>query len=150
MTTPTATVVTLEAAVRVLMVGNRQITQSVAKQLDHVDPWHVEPMGRVRLADETLVIGRHTDTGDLVLTHSHACRLHPQPRTLFSAHPPAHLRCDCCHGCAFIVRDWSMAYERTTFNTWLKAVDYDHTGTGNRFTDDWINQQPLIVLAGLR
>ena len=53
MSTDTATVETLTAEVRVLMVGNRQITLSVAKQLDRMDPYEYptdafEPFGRVR------------------------------------------------------------------------------------------------------
>ena len=49
----TATVETLTAEVRVLMVGNRQITLSVAKQLDVVTPLDhvtnaITPFGRVR------------------------------------------------------------------------------------------------------
>lgn len=38
----TAKVETLTAQVRVLMVGNRQITLSVARQLDHVDSLRAE------------------------------------------------------------------------------------------------------------
>ncbi len=45
----TATVETLTAEVRVLMVGNRQVTASVAKQLDHVALSELEIMGRVRI-----------------------------------------------------------------------------------------------------
>jgi hypothetical protein len=63
----TATVVALTAEVRVLMVGSRQITMSVANQLDHADPAEVEPFGRVRMKDAERVIGRHAPTGNLVL-----------------------------------------------------------------------------------
>ncbi|MCV7316314.1 hypothetical protein H7J77_12285 [Mycolicibacillus parakoreensis] len=53
MTTTTATVETLTAEVRVLQVGNRQITLSVAKQLDAFDLCQDEaldftPFGRIR------------------------------------------------------------------------------------------------------
>jgi hypothetical protein len=44
----TATVETLTAEVRVLQVGNRQVTLSMYKQLDRVSPWHIEPFGRVQ------------------------------------------------------------------------------------------------------
>lgn len=44
----TATVETLTAEVRVLMVGNRQVTLSVFKQLDSSDFQRMEPFGRVR------------------------------------------------------------------------------------------------------
>jgi hypothetical protein len=56
--TDTATVETLTAEVRVLMVGNRQITLSVARQLDHVSLDQMETFGRVRINDGNTVIGR--------------------------------------------------------------------------------------------
>lgn len=62
----TATVETLTAEVRVLMVGNRQITLSVAKQLDRVPLKDVTPMGRVSISDRPIVIGKHTESGALV------------------------------------------------------------------------------------
>lgn len=61
----TATVETLTASVNVLQVGNRQITLSVARQLDNVSPFEIEPMGRVRLSakgrSEYTVIGKLDD-----------------------------------------------------------------------------------------
>jgi hypothetical protein len=60
----TATVETLTAEVRVLMVGSRQVTQSVAKQLDRVPLSRLRPFGRVKLSPEeyyTLVIGADPD-----------------------------------------------------------------------------------------
>lgn len=45
----TATVEVLTAEVRVLMVGSRQVTLSVARQLDDVSPDEIEPFGRIRL-----------------------------------------------------------------------------------------------------
>ncbi|MDZ7884746.1 MAG: hypothetical protein U5N53_18495 [Mycobacterium sp.] len=44
----TATVETLTAEVRVLMVGNRQITSGVYKQLDFCPTEEIRPLGRVR------------------------------------------------------------------------------------------------------
>jgi|SRR6516165_11764261 hypothetical protein len=73
----TATVETLTAEVHVLKVGSRQITLSVAKQLDDVPYEDMEPMGRVRinrysnyLAYSKVVelIGRHRETGALVFS----------------------------------------------------------------------------------
>jgi hypothetical protein len=69
-----ATVETLTAEVRVLMVGSRQITLSVARQLDAVQLEEVEPFGRVALdagvsgvtPHRGWVIGRQRDTGVLV------------------------------------------------------------------------------------
>jgi hypothetical protein len=65
--TQSATVETLTAEVRVLMVGSRQITLSVARQLDWVELEDMEPFGRVRLDADPTVIGRDRETGALVL-----------------------------------------------------------------------------------
>lgn len=66
----TATVETLTAEVRVLMVGNRQITLSVARQLDEISLDQIEPFGRVRLdkGRERYVIGRDRETGALAVS----------------------------------------------------------------------------------
>jgi hypothetical protein len=63
----TATVEVLTAEVRVLMVGSRQVTLSIAKQLDRVSLRRMEPFGRVRIGDvDNLVIGRSREDGSLV------------------------------------------------------------------------------------
>lgn len=64
----TATVETITAEVRVLMVGNRQVTLSVYRQLDAVDLKNVEPFGRVNDGKEAClwVVGREIKTGALV------------------------------------------------------------------------------------
>ena len=66
----TATVETLTAEVRVLMVGTRQVTLSIFGQLDDVAIDKIEPFGRVSPKDAdpsyTYAVGRHTDTGELV------------------------------------------------------------------------------------
>jgi hypothetical protein len=55
MTKHETTVEVLTAEVRVLMVGSRQITLSVVRQLDHADPGEIQPFGRVRTdRDSTL------------------------------------------------------------------------------------------------
>ena len=48
METNTATIETLTAEVRVLMVGRRQVTLSVYRQLDRYDASLIEPFGRIR------------------------------------------------------------------------------------------------------
>lgn len=65
----TATVEALTAEVRVLMVGSRQITLSVARQLDVLDELSaIEVFGRVRLGDDKpRVIGADKATGELKL-----------------------------------------------------------------------------------
>jgi hypothetical protein len=64
------------AEVRVLQIGNRQVTLSVFKQLDWVTPIWIEPFGRVSDGsdhwDVVRVVGRHRETG--VLVRSEAVR----------------------------------------------------------------------------
>ncbi len=86
----TATIEVLTAEVRVLMVGSRQITLSVYRQLDRIDHEEVEPFGRVSdVQDEkwareqemgraVFVVGRHAGTGALVRSE----REWPQPRAV--------------------------------------------------------------------
>jgi|SRR5215472_14499324 len=63
----TATVEVLTAEVRVLMVGARQVTLSVARQLDAVALEDIEPFGRIRTREhEYAVIGKER-TGVLVV-----------------------------------------------------------------------------------
>lgn len=72
--TNTATIETLTAEVRVLQVGNRQITLSVVKQLDRNHYANLEPMGRIRSGRKNEptatersieVVGRNRFTGAL-------------------------------------------------------------------------------------
>jgi hypothetical protein len=76
MTTATAKVEVLTAEVRVLMVGSRQVTLSVYRQLDYVPPDRIEPFGRVRDSHDThtgssvFVVGRDAD-GTLVCSHAY-------------------------------------------------------------------------------
>jgi hypothetical protein len=78
----TTTVETLTAKVHVLQVNNRQVTLSVAKQLDWVEPRQVWPMGRIKIpwpkshrdasiagVPHIVIIGSHWKTGDLVVSH---------------------------------------------------------------------------------
>ena len=67
----TATVEVLMAEVRVLMVGSRQVTLSVAKQLDRCFLEQMTPMGRVRIGDTVSVIGKHAKDGTLRVATLH-------------------------------------------------------------------------------
>jgi hypothetical protein len=55
----------LTAEVRVLMVGSRQVTMSVYNQLDWIEPYAIEPFGRVNPKDAephlTYVVGKYDD-----------------------------------------------------------------------------------------
>jgi hypothetical protein len=64
----TATVEVLTAEVRVLMVGSRQITRSVYRQLDWHDPRDMEVFGRVNEGDsgDVEIIGKLRSDGSLV------------------------------------------------------------------------------------
>jgi hypothetical protein len=67
----TARVESVTAQVKTLVVGNRQITLSIAKQLDRVPILEMEPWGRVNLTNEidaVCVIGKHRETEALVLS----------------------------------------------------------------------------------
>jgi hypothetical protein len=70
MTNHTATVATLTAQVRVLMVGSRQVTMSVYGQLDYVEPACINPFGRVKPKDAAwwriYVVGQDQGTCTLV------------------------------------------------------------------------------------
>ena len=75
----TATVEVLTAEVRVLMVGSRQVTLSVFRQLDYCSPQEIEPFGRVNDAsaddDYLRVVGRDDD-GVLVMSRIGNSRVH--------------------------------------------------------------------------
>jgi hypothetical protein len=66
----TATVETITAEVRTLMVGSRQITASVYGQLDLRDGRRIVPFGRVQPKDakpgRVYVVGKDPETGELV------------------------------------------------------------------------------------
>lgn len=70
----TTTIETLTAEVRAVMIGKRQVTLSVYRQLDDV-PWaDIEPFGRVRDSKDgsgIYVVGRHRDTGVLSRSSIH-------------------------------------------------------------------------------
>lgn len=81
MTHETATVETLAAEVRVMMIGKRQVTLSVVRQLDVVRPDDVEPFGRVshpsfpQFHPKTkclivFVVGRSARDGSLVVSRA--------------------------------------------------------------------------------
>lgn len=67
--TDTATVETLTAEVRVLMVGNRQITRSIARQLDQIPLRDLTPFGRVRLDDHDHTVIGSDPNGTLAVAH---------------------------------------------------------------------------------
>jgi hypothetical protein len=133
-----ATVEVLTAEVRVLMVGSRQVTLSVAKQLDQVDPDDIEPFGRIRTGARLPfaatgmieVIGK-ADDGSLVrsteVRESYRCdRASENQRVTFNGRDCITLRCP----------------EHPTGGDHFWDSDPD-------VLDEW-ETLPLIVLAGLR
>lgn len=70
-----ARVEVLRAEVRVLMVGSRQVTLSVARQLNAVEPRQIEPFGRVRIdKDPTGQVIEVVGSADGALTRSATSR----------------------------------------------------------------------------
>lgn len=65
-----ATVITLTAEVKTLVLGARQVTLGVFAQLDQVPPEEIIPFGRVSPPGEkepvVQVVGKHRETGTLV------------------------------------------------------------------------------------
>lgn len=95
----TATVETLTAEVRVLMVGNRQVTKGVYLQLDYVRPPLITPFGRVNTGlridvvrpwvdwtekEEAAVevVGRDVESGELVRSYLHQNHSRHQPKDM--------------------------------------------------------------------
>lgn len=77
-----ARVEVLTAEVRALMVGSRQVTLSVFRQLDTVDSSEIEPMGRVNFSECHLwLVGMSKKTGALVranwTSEWSGCDFHP-------------------------------------------------------------------------
>ena len=128
---PTATVETLTATVREVVVDGRRVTMSAYNQLDEVTPDEVIPMGRVRPKNRheyafVYVIGKHRDTGDLVRSYV------PRDPSKLNSH--GWLDLDPYDGFAVYTLWRGDDGERS----WLHG-----------FTEQW-QALPLIVLAGLR
>lgn len=155
MTTTTAHVETLTAEVRVLQVGNRQITLSVAKQLDAFEfqfddeALNFTPFGRIKIGSkgETYLPCSKTDKGAEFHALQNNCARHPN-----------------CHHAKW----WINGEQACGTHNRLGTREYDyqwigrHEPTGNlivvnafheEFNDEefalW-KELPLIVLAGLR
>lgn len=131
--TTTAQVQVHHAEVHVLQVGSRQVTLSVARQLDVVNPRQMTPFGRVKLDKTTTdgiitTIGRHNVTGALVL----ATFLD------FAKFPDAHEK-----GCLALEPVEKYGIKYTVVNDVLCRCDA---------VRNWCDatELPLIVLAGLK
>jgi len=126
-----ASVGVLTAEVRVLMVGSRQVTLSVARQLDFVPMSSIEPFGRIKSGsggDCIEVIG----SADGVLSRSRVWRT-MQTCSRGNSFLENYVLCPEHDGSYthFMNHDW---YEYDTgIDAWRQAVNF-----------------PLIVLAGLR
>lgn len=176
MSVGTATVETLTAEVRVLMVGSRQVTLSVVKQLDAVAWDQMEPFGRVRctnpnVTSSVMLIGRHRRDGVLVVAEMPQVywRVYigelPEPVTVcsyFSAGDPD-LRCDgrrievdpkSVKGCADIEHRWSATkhcdplWNLNGNEELIRERIAEHDLWAARIKA--VAKMPLIVLAGLK
>ncbi len=125
----TATVETLSAEVRVLMVGSRQVTLSVYGQLDLEYPASIEPFGRVGPKSAhpacLYVVGRQMASGALVRSYV--------PRN------PIRIQDDGI---------WWEGFETRPYPLWRHGGDAER-GLLVRTASEW-SVLPLIVLAGLR
>jgi hypothetical protein len=136
----------LTAEVRALMVGSRQVTLSVFRQLDYV-PWdEIEPFGRVNDKNSDFsheVVGRDPSNGALVRAHV---------RNLNEAPMKARWR----------ITDDDMTKIRAGKNPWRNYYDPDLKVTDEQIEQvrEWLVERdreildwetlPLIVLAGLK
>ena len=135
----TATVETLTAQVRVLMVGSRQVTLSVARQVDEVSSDSIKPFGRIRtntkrsfaVEDSIEVIGCDED-GSLVRSK--------EELTTY--------RCGSRNYGGHVVYGSREAMERQCSNYPQCRGDHFWQAAGDRW-EEW-SELDLIVLAGLK
>jgi hypothetical protein len=152
----TATVETLTAQVRVLMVGSKQVTASVAKQLDYVhNPAIVNVFGRVRIPGQVQQAIGATTNAELVLTGKcDGGGFTNETFTRTDDAGPYTFVCECG-------RDWSLAdgnsvwaRSRSGAMHWYCSHANDGcpctSGRPCPYDQQWLNALPLIVLAGLR
>lgn len=128
MGTNTATIETLTAEVRVLMVGSRQVTLSVARQLDRVKIDEISPFGRVKLdkdSDRYCLIGKHFETGVLVLATG------PKMFEPINSRPPEN------QGALASI---ASSFSKSAWDEWDRESDIRK----------YVQGLPLIVLAGLK
>lgn len=130
----TATIEVLTAEVRTLLIGHRQVTLSVYRQLDNVHPCEIEPFGRVSDGKEergaVYVVGRNRRDGALVKSarwfYDWRIELWPDedegPQITIGPAPHGH---------------------------WVQPGGPFHREAVVEEGIDWLNL-PLIVLAGLR
>lgn len=134
----TATVETITAEVRTLMVGSRQVTMSVYKQLDNVDVDQIEPFGRVRPVDPhhdvVYVVGREVTTGSLVKAQAHH-----SPGVRHAIACPDHRPQSPNSYCREYLHDKKCSKPNVAEEMERLAV----------IADEW-SSLPLIILAGLR
>lgn len=177
--TTTAHIDTLTASVQCLMIGNRQVTLSVYRQLDTVTPVQIEPFGRVRDSQDVgggiNVVGAHSTGGALVRSYVGAPRL--RGGRCITTTPPAdtitgltgyaeagRARCSCgAHPWHALILDddgervaWVIPNGHASWNyrDQERADAFARAEVADRrarqaIYDEWA-ELPLIVLAGLR
>jgi hypothetical protein len=127
---------TLTAEIRVLQVGSKPVTLSAARQLDHVNPTHIKPFGRVRIDTNPGRMIEVIGSADGMLARSSAT---VSERT--------------CPGYA----NQDTAYRESACPDHLGISDY-HGAEQHKWTKYYPSQElyeawlalPLISLAGLR
>jgi hypothetical protein len=146
--TATAAVEVLTAEVRVLMVGSRQVTLSVARQLDIASPAEIEAFGRIR-ADHKAPEDRIEVIGSAAGT---LARSQITPQTFRCDGPyrgngfrtpeggwVAYQRCD----------SWRADPGHRENHDYVEFGDHGMSWDGEEIYLQWA-RLPLVVLAGLR
>lgn len=156
MTVTSAEVHTLTAEVRVLMVGNRQVTLSIARQLDAVPNQDISPFGRInafwnRDADVS-VIGPHKRTGALVVSHNEHFFKDDKFENTMDAYEYMQTENAAFHDAAGwdhegIMRAYPWAFKCS--NDVATAIRRGRRRYPGGWFREWFDL-PLIVLAGLR
>ena len=156
----TATVETLTAEVRVLMVGSRQVTLSVYNQLDEVPYADIEPFGRVRPRDaeqgRVCVVGRDKESGALVRSSAWAWDMVREPSVremTDQRRPVSKLSYMDLSELAWVADPGNRYYGQARGATSLAEAEIARRDTQREWMiqhDQVWESLPLIVLAGLR
>jgi len=117
--TTETTVTTLTAAVRVLMVGKRQVTLSVFRQLDEVDIERIEPFGRVRDNGKQHLVGVDVETGNLVRANLMRANAIPSRPIINSCDIPD----GSVRGCVRVIHRTPQEPMALNFGGWTVSVD---------------------------
>lgn len=145
--TTTATVETLTAEVRVLMVGNRQITQSIYKQLDYAPFQDVRPFGRVRTnKPDEVRKPAHRNEREQIFSGNNGRYVYRDVVELVGSDRLGNL----VRSHVMKLREWDISCPETCRFHLKSGCDDGHIKEWQRERLTIAQSLPLIVLAGLR